>query len=137
MVGSILWILFVDFEAFKFAKKDLDWSRMCFGLFFGDVGKGGSEVKIGDPGSRDGWRSLCASIPLFDLKLGEALRSCSRMGLLGDGDLLLGSVGDVMALLTGDAVLGVATDKVCGMAMTPAFVICLRPRPLRRFLSSF
>ncbi len=76
MVGSILWILFDDFEAFKFAKKDLDWSRPCLGLFFGDEGKGGSEVKVGDPGSRDGSRSLYGSISLFDLELREALRTC-------------------------------------------------------------
>ena len=37
--------------------------------------------------------------------------SCRYPGLLGETDLLLGSVGDVMALLTGESVLGVATER--------------------------
>ena len=54
IVGSNLCILFDDFDAFRFEKKDLDWSRTCFEVVLGDDGKGGSEVNVGDAGSMDG-----------------------------------------------------------------------------------
>ncbi len=50
-------------------------------------------------------------------------KRCLGPGLRGDGDLLSGSVGEVIVLLTGEAVFGVAIDSVRGMAMTPACVM--------------
>ena len=50
IVDSGFWILIEDFEAFRFAKKDLDGSRACLGVTPGELGKGGNDVKVGDMG---------------------------------------------------------------------------------------
>ena len=101
---------------------------MCFEAVFGDDGKGGNEVRFGDTGSVDESGSAIPSWPSPGPALSGYPDICERAELLGDGDLLLGSVGDVMALLTGEAVLGVATESVCGLAMTPAFLKCPQSR---------
>jgi hypothetical protein len=44
------WILMDDLEAFRFAKKDFEGSRACFGRFSDEDGKGGREVMHGEVG---------------------------------------------------------------------------------------
>lgn len=39
-----------DLEAFRFAKKDFEGSRACFGRFSDEDGKGGREVMHGEVG---------------------------------------------------------------------------------------
>lgn len=48
MVGSMLKILFEDFDAFIFAKKPLDGSREWCDGSFGEDGNGGSDVRLGE-----------------------------------------------------------------------------------------
>ena len=50
MVTSGVCILAEDFEALRFAKNDLEVSRVCLGESVGELGNGGSEVKVGDLG---------------------------------------------------------------------------------------
>ena len=50
IVVSGICIFAEDFEAFRFAKNDLELSRFCFVDDLGDVGKGGSEVNVGEVG---------------------------------------------------------------------------------------
>ena len=48
IVGSMLKILFEDFDAFMFAKKPREGSREWRGEFFGEDGNGGSDVRFGE-----------------------------------------------------------------------------------------
>lgn len=48
IVGSILYTLFEDLEAFMFEKKPFDGSRAWFGVAFGEDGNGGSDVRSGE-----------------------------------------------------------------------------------------
>ena len=102
---------------------------MCFEAVFGDDGKGGNEVRFGDTESVGESGSAISSWPSPGPAFSGYPDICERAELLGDGDLLLGSVDDVMALLTGEAVSGVATECVRSLAMTPAFLICPQLRP--------
>ena len=43
-----------------------------------------------------------------------------RPGLIGEVDLLLGSVGDVIVLLAGEGVLGMPIERDCAFAMRAA-----------------
>lgn len=92
-------------------------------MLLGDDGNGGSEVIVGEAGSLSGRDPTSPSLSSSRPILCVLPKRCLGSGLRGDGDLLSGSVGEVIVLLTGEAVFGVATDSVRGMAMKPVFAI--------------
>lgn len=101
-----------DFEAFKFEKKPLEPSRVCFGTSLGEDGKGGREVKSGEFG--------CASFVGRGAIGTSTPPSLIGLAPTGEGESLSKSVGEPIVLLTADVFFGIARESEAGLAMSLA-----------------
>ena len=125
-------ILIEDFEAFKLEKNDLDASLPCLGADVGDVGevgKGGSDVKVGDVGislapwesSREVAGKIGSSPESFTLKLASEVNSSRQCGLLGEFERRVSlEAGERAELLKDGTGFGMARDNEADFGIFPA-----------------
>ena len=125
-----------DLDALRLEKNDLDWSLTCFGMAFGEAGKGGREVMFGEEGMCMVCDGSCIKgiVLLFAFVVGKG--SSGRSSLLspcrtlrGEVEVVSEAVGEVMVLLTGDAGPGSTKDKevVLGIESTSRIDISDEP----------